>query len=218
MNDYSRCIDQWDSVFSAELAEVPANKILGIPALDNAIDWLCEGTESVLDFGCGNGSLLFSCSFRGVKKLIGIDLSHNGIQNALLRAEKMETGSFRFLKGSLEYLTELDTDSIDGILLFNILDNLYPHDAETLLTECTRILRHGGKALIKLNPYLRQEQIDAWGIKVIAGNLLDDGLLLWNNSTEEWQEILNKYFNVHHEEEIYYPEFDQTNRLFFATK
>jgi len=218
MNDYSRCIDQWNSIFSGESCVVSSTQKLGIPVLDEALDWLCDGTESVLDFGCGNGSLLFSCALRGMKRMIGIDLSRSGIQNALLRAEKMQAGLFLFLEGSLERLAELDSESIDGIILSNILDNLYPEDARALLAECFRILRCGGKTLIKLNPYLTQEQIEEWGIKTIAGNLLDDGILLWNNSTEEWRGILSSYFAIKRDAEVYYPEHDQTNRLFFAYK
>lgn len=58
------------------------------------------------------------------------------------------------------------------------------------------------------------EQIDEWGVKVIEGNLLDDGLVLWNNSTKEWDEILCTYFSIDRYLTIYYKEYDQYNRLY----
>ena len=66
----------------------------------------------------------------------------------------------------------------------NILDNLYPEDAETVLNEVNRLLRPGGKLMVKLNPFLAEEQITEWGIRKIREDLLDDGLILWNRSTE----------------------------------
>jgi len=53
---------------------------------------------------------------------------------------------------------------------------------------------------------------------VNEGNLLDDGLLLWNNTTEAWRKILERYFRIERYEEIYYPEHEQTNRLFLVGK
>jgi predicted SAM-dependent methyltransferase len=112
----------------------------------------------------------------------------------------------------------MDDDSVDAILLSNIVDNLYPDDALLLLNQCGWILRPEGKLLIKLNPHLSQQQIGDWDIRVIEGNLLDDGLLLWNNTTEAWREIFERYFRIAQFEEIYYPEYEQINRLFLLEK
>ncbi|MFL0253320.1 hypothetical protein ACJDT4_23210 [Clostridium neuense] len=45
------------------------------------------------------------------------------------------------------------------MVLSNIIDNLYPYDAEILMNEVERILKAKGKALVKLNPYITKEQI-----------------------------------------------------------
>lgn len=44
--------------------------------------------------------------------------------------------------------------------------------------------------------------------------MLDDGLYLWNQTAEEWRGLLENYFSVVEYKEIYYPEYDQYNRLF----
>ena len=78
---------------------------------------------------------------------------------------------------------------MDSAILSNIIDNLYPDDAISVLEEIKRILKKNGKLLVKLNPFISDEQIEEYGIKKISGNLLDDGMILWNNTNEEWEDI-----------------------------
>ncbi len=60
--DYQKCIAFWDEVFSKEDSGVPNAAASGNDVLDKAIEWLCNGTNRVLDFGCGNGVMLFLCA------------------------------------------------------------------------------------------------------------------------------------------------------------
>jgi arsenite methyltransferase len=218
MEDYKRCIDYWDMVFASEDYKIPVVGETGIGTLDLAMNWLCEDAIHVVDFGCGNGSLLFCCAYLGTKEHIGIDLSREAIYSATTRGNMMQIGKYLFQVGGVEAIDQIDDSSIDSIILSNILDNLYHEDAARLLQSCNRILRSGGKLLVKLNPYLNDQQISDWNIQVIHGNLLNDGLLLWNNTTVEWRRILEEYFTVYQEDIANYPEFDQTNRLFLLLK
>lgn len=219
MNEmYEKCKVFWDDVFSQEEPIAPTKLPSDPDEFDKALQWLCEGSESVLDFGCGNGVCLFFCALYGAKRLIGIDLSETAIKNAKTRALQMSTGAYQLLQGGVEQMQQVETDSIDAVLLSNILDNLYPEDAHTLLQEVCRVLRHGGKVFAKFNPYLTASQIRAWNIKVIEDNLLDDGLLLWNNTTEEWTALLSQAFSIVEQKDIYHAEHDQYSRLFLLTK
>ncbi|MGI6571569.1 MAG: hypothetical protein ACOX27_11180 [Caldicoprobacterales bacterium] len=83
-----------------------------------------------------------------------------------------------------------------------------------MLTEVKHILKIGGKVLVKLNPFLTDSKINEWNIRIIEINFSDDGLYLWNQSTEEWTKLLESYFRIVEYKEIYFPEFDQYNRLF----
>ncbi|MGI6150547.1 MAG: hypothetical protein ACOYIR_01140 [Christensenellales bacterium] len=83
-----------------------------------------------------------------------------------------------------------------------------------VLAVVKRILKTGGKVLIKLNPFLTDHEIKEWNIKIIENNFLDDGLYLWNQMTGEWTDLLKKYFSILEYKEIHYPEYDQYNRLF----
>ena len=116
----------------------------------------------------------------------------------------------------MEELETIADGTFDGVILSNIIDNLFPQDTIKVLTEVKRILKIGGKVLIKLNPFLTDAQIKEWNIKIIEMNFLDDGLYLWNQTTEEWTSLLENYFRILEYKEIYYPEYDQYNRLFLA--
>ncbi|OPJ57632.1 hypothetical protein [Clostridium oryzae] len=84
--------------------------------------------------------------------------------------------------------------------------------------EVERVLKYGGKVLVKLNPYITTEQIAEWNVKVIKDNLLDDGLILLNNTTDEWIKFFERKFEIKQYEEIYYPEYEQYNRMFCLIK
>lgn len=72
MSRYDKSIDAWNSIFSEESAAFPKTKMTGNPSFDKGLEWLTENASTVLDFGCGNGIVLFLCSLYGTKTHIGI--------------------------------------------------------------------------------------------------------------------------------------------------
>jgi len=214
--DYETVKAYWNNVFSSEGNGAPHGKSIGNETLDRALDWVCEGAERMLDFGCGNGVTLCLCANRGTKKHVGIDLSSEGIAAAIrLFRENPVYGEGEFMEGGVELLADLRTGSMDGAVLFNIADNLIPTDAAQLIKETARIVKIGGRVLVKLNPYLSPEQIGVWNIKTVEGDLLDDGLFLWNKDTSFWRSLLTPYYTMEEETDVYYEVYDQHNRLFF---
>lgn len=133
-----------------------------------------------------NGTLLFKCALRGTENHRGIDISKEAILVAKEIQIEGKTGNFDFTVGEVEALSTISDSSFDAIILSNVIDNLIPSDAIKVLSESKRILRKQGKILIKLNPYITEEQILEWDIKIIEDNFLDDGLFLWNQTSEEW--------------------------------
>lgn len=215
---YEKCITQWDEVFSRKVSDVPSKATSGNEQLDKGIQWLCEGTKKILDFGCGNGTMLLLCALHGTEYNVGIDLSEKAVEAGEKRAEHMNRGQFKFYKGGTGELKNIEGEAFDGAVLSNIIDNLYPEDAEIVIEETARVLRHGGKLLVKVNPYLNEKDIKENNIKVLKDNMLDDGLLLLNNTKEQWEELFKDKFEVSHYEEIFYPEYQQYNRMFWLTK
>lgn len=220
MLTYEKIIRYWNNVFKEDININSITKSTGNEDLDRALDWLCEDSNTMLDFGCGNGLLLFKCFLRGTKNHIGIDISIEGIKVAKKIQEQLQEqlreGNFDFIVGGVEELKKISSDFANGVVLSNIIDNLIPSDAIKALKEIKRILKVNGKVLLKLNPFLTDSQIKEWNIKVIEDNLLDDGLFLWNQTTKEWEKLLSHYFKIVNYKEIYYPEYDQYNRLFLV--
>lgn len=210
----------WDSIFKNESKDSIVFNDFEKKELQKATDFLCNNTESVLDFGCGNGSWLFKCFKRGTKHHIGIDLSEEAIALAsrLKTLVKSKDAKFEFYQGGISELEKIKNSSVDAVILSNIVDNLVPEDANQLIYHAHRILKLDGKIIIKLNPYLSQEQISEWNIGIIEGNLLDDGLYLWNQTTEEWRNLFSHYFIEAYYEDVYFEEHEQYNRLFCMKK
>lgn len=214
MDRYEKTNLQWNEILKNDNLSIPERKDSGNEDIDSSLAWLTENASSIIDFGCASGSMLFLCSHYGTTSHIGIDLSQQGIANARTRAKLMPDKQFSFICGGVDVLSPIESASMDAAILSNIIDNLYPDDAHSVLKEMKRILKPNGRLLVKVNSYLTPEQIKEYGITAIEGNLLDDGLLLWNNPTQEWDKILSAYFCIEHYQNIYYEEHDLYNRLY----
>lgn len=214
MNRYEKTNLQWNEILKNDNLTIPEGKDSGNEDMNNSLAWLTENASSIIDFGCASGSMLFLCSRYGTTSHIGIDLSPQGIANARTRAKQMPGQQFTFICGGVDALLSIESASMDAGILSNIIDNLYPDDAHSVLREMKRILKPNGKLLVKVNSYLTPAQIEEYGITPIEGNLLDDGLYLWNNPTEEWDKILSSYFCIKYYQNIYYEEHNQYNRLY----
>lgn len=55
MLTYDKNINYWNDVFSKFEAKQVTSKSVGHSDLDNALDWLCEDSNSILDFGWAMG-------------------------------------------------------------------------------------------------------------------------------------------------------------------
>lgn len=218
MDKYDECINQWNQIFKEDDVDFIPKRQTGNEKFDRGIEWVTKSAKTVLDFGCGNGSVLFSCSYYGTQKHIGLDLSHQAIKNAAARSKKVPQGEYEFLCGGIEALKNRESQSVDAVILSNIIDNLFPEDAIAVLEQIKRILKKEGRVLVKLNDYVPAAHREQLQLKEIQENVLDDGMLLWNNTTEQWNAILKKYFVVEHMEKIYYEAYKQYNRMYFLSK
>lgn len=216
--NYNNAIKAWDEIFAAKSTKLPTKTTTGIDEFDAGLEWLCKGSDRILDFGCGDGTLLFISALLGTQSHIGIDLSEKAIEKANIRKAKISHGSFDFIWGDVEKLKAIQDASLDAVILSNIIDNLYPQDAVLALQEVNRILKDNGKVLVKLNPFITEAQIKEWQIKIVEDNVLDDGFILLNKTDQEWKELLTQYFVIHDYTEIVFAAQKQTNRLFLLLK
>lgn len=75
MDRYKKTVSHWNKIFKNEEPHVPHNRETGNEDFDRSLSWLTDGADSVLDFGCASGTLLFLCHQYGTTNHIGIDLS-----------------------------------------------------------------------------------------------------------------------------------------------
>lgn len=90
------------------------------------------GGGSVLDLGCGDGTLLDSLKLRG-NNVEGLDISQEAAKKCEAKGHKAEL--FDFSDGNLPYAD----NSFDYVVMLDVLEHLY--DPDTLLAEAKRVSR-----------------------------------------------------------------------------
>ncbi len=221
MDTYNSTISFWDSIFGNVQPKYYDGENQIHKDLETAIKWLSNGSKSILDYGCGSGAMLFrGASYGNINKCLGIDISLNAVElgNATAKLNNLEN-VVDFICGGVETLKAIDDNSFDSIILSNIIDNIIKQDANIVINNAHRILKTNGKLLVKLNPYLTEEELKESGSKLIEDNLYidSDAIYLWNLNTTQWKEFLEELFIVEEYKEIYFEQFNQYNRLFLLT-
>lgn len=212
----------WDDIFEKEkLKDLSAP--FGIEKLDSCIDWLCANTGSIIDYGCGNASMLLRCAYLNVKKGLGIDISCQAVRTAVDYISKKDLSGFSVIQGSLEALKSIKDASFEGAILSNIIDNILPDDALCVLKNIYRILTHGGRVFVKLNDYMDKEKLKEsidFFEKEISDNffLEKSGLYFHNLSDEKFERWIMEYFKVVEKGRIEFKTFDCFNRFYLLQK
>lgn len=219
--NYLECSQKWNTIFNnikeydIDNIEYPDKKI------NVALNWLNEGTNSVIDFGCGYGKVLISCLKMGCNKVCGIDISDKAISianNVLIKSKYNQKFQCKFICGGINELKKIPSQSFDSAILFNILDSLYPNDSILLIKEIHRILKPNGKLLIKLNSYVQHNVlIDDWNYSCIDTNLYQgtEGLILYNINDTKIRQLISPYFRIYKYDYFNVEDLNISNRLFY---
>lgn len=207
----------WDKIFSKSGTVNPTTPIGNIQ-LEESIEWVSQESMKLLDFGCGSGRVLLRSSCFGVEHMYGVDISEKAISCAYKNVNKYELEEkATFEIGGLEKLKAIETSSYDGAILFNIIDNLFPVDAMTVLDEIRRVVKENGKVLVKFNPYIEKKLREEYEFIEVEEEFYKEttGLYLWNLTDEKIRDILQQYFDIEKEIIVEYPEHNQINRMFY---
>ncbi|HVO32430.1 MAG TPA: class I SAM-dependent methyltransferase [Elusimicrobiota bacterium] len=126
------------------IAELEALLLKGLPP---------DKKARILDFGCGDGLLLWVAQKLGYTELAGVDLS----EGMLMRARRRGlSAKFENMDG-LDYLRSKPDGAYDAIAAFDVFEHLTRPELLTTCREMFRTLSPGGRLLIKvpngLSPY-----------------------------------------------------------------
>ncbi|MGH7097634.1 MAG: class I SAM-dependent methyltransferase [Stellaceae bacterium] len=106
--------------------------------------------KDVLDFACGSGALALFMARSGARKVGGIDLNANGIETARYLARTQGVAA-DFRLASTTARIDFDDRSWDIVVCWSALEHIMEY--ESVIPEWKRILRPGGKVLIRWGPY-----------------------------------------------------------------
>ena len=218
---YKETEKYWDKVFKQEDLYDPFEK-LSYLEIEEAIQWLCKDSDFILDFGCGNGKVLNRCLNYKVKKVYGIDLSEQAINIAkkVVNNNQLQD-KCNYLYGGIDLLKKVNDNTYDGVILFNIIDNLKPNDAKFVLKEIYRILKSKGKIILKLNPYFNPNELEKDNnFKKIKKDFYKErsGLYFWNISNKQIKKIIASYYKICKYKEIEFKDYNMINRVYYLKK
>jgi arsenite methyltransferase len=189
----------WDEIFAKAPLTDP-DVPLPVEEIEAGLTWVCETGGSVLDFGCGSGRLPLRCMALGAERVDGIDLSGRAIDAARAAAERAGFGDrAHFTAGGAAVLAAFPDAAYKGVILSNILDNLLPDDARSVLEEVHRLLVPGGRLLVRLNPHFDAADFPAsQGYVEVEPDVYREpsGLLFWNLSDLEFEELVRGKFEI----------------------
>lgn len=210
--------DYWNKTFESTDPSPPEST--GSKELDEIIKTYRHPGQRILDFGCGNGKLLYLFAEGLDGTYHGVDLSPVATGKARTLFKDTIEADHAFHEGGAYFLRTMKSSYYDTILLFNILDNMEEEEGGLALREIHRLLSSGGVALVKLNPHLDEKKVADYGMRKVGSDLYleKNGIYLLNKSDAHWEEVLSDGFEIIKRATLHYPGHDQTNRLFILKK
>jgi arsenite methyltransferase len=218
---YNATRRHWNEVF-AGLALFDPKTPLADSDVESALQWVSMGAHSIIDFGCGNGRALLRSLVLGVEQGVGIDISDSAISLAKNTArESWLQGRAVFRRGDMSLLSRLSPASFDSGILFNIVDNLFPEDAILVLNEYRRLVKLGGKILLKLNDFVEPTVLETeYEAEQVTGRLYREktGLYFWDLDDGEARALLARPFALEEFSRVQLGESDHSNRMYYLRR
>lgn len=103
--------------------------------------------DRVVDLGCGWGTLSFALA-PAVREVVGVDFSTRAVELCQARlAQEGSPGSLRFLQADAGD-TGLEAEAWDLVVAADLVEHLWPEQAEGVYREAFRLLRPGGRFVV----------------------------------------------------------------------
>ena len=99
--------------------------------------------ETVLDLGCGWGTLCWSLANR-VQHITGLDFSETSIRLCNERLQGESYANVTFIQGDARG-TEMPSETYDLVIAADLFEHLYPNDSDKVTREVFRLLKSQGR-------------------------------------------------------------------------
>lgn len=214
----------WNDAYKEEKPEVLEDKDYKLPKeMESIFETFLEKCPIIVDFGCGAGEMLYVAAHsRKPQKLYGVE---NGANIVNFLDEMITLNHFEddieIIDGGLKALEQFKNNSVDGIIISNVLDVVTQDVADEIMKGLLRILKKGGFMMLKLNQYESKEKLDKDGRFVnFKDNLYSyQGVMrLRSCTTDEWRKWLSPYFKEEMYADVPYQAPNFFDRLFLLKK
>lgn len=106
---------------------------------------------SVLDVGCGRGEILLHCMKNGIE-VYGIDYAEVATRMSRDVVDSAETNVTAGVYRSDAKKLPFPSNYFDRVLLYDVVEHLYPWELNLALIDCARVLKPGGKLVMHTAP------------------------------------------------------------------
>jgi len=146
-------INNYDEFYESHVfAPMPNDKALNAHRIIPRISWALDVAKelrpkSVLDLGCleGYSALTIANHVSSVERIVGVDLSEDGIELANSRKTLVKASS-EFIKQSIEEYLEQCEEKFDMIVCFEVIEHVL--DPELLVKLIDKVKSEDGQVLI----------------------------------------------------------------------
>ncbi len=107
---------------------------------------------AVLDVGCGRGEILRQTSRLGARAF-GIDYAEAAVRlSQRIAAEVVDQGGEAGIYQASALFLPFEAETFDRVLMFDIVEHLYPAELAVALAEARRVLKQGGRIIVHTAP------------------------------------------------------------------
>ena len=215
--DYRRCVDHWNQVFAGRSPSLPRQIPGKCRAESGGWTGCVKSPGRLLIFGCSNGvpvAVLCPAEGKGAclhrprpPPLSPMPGSAFSGRAGAIHAAGGQCGG----PGPVGIGTRLTR-----FCSATFLDNLVSPGRSQLAYPVPAAASARRTDSDSAQPLAVPRSRSGTGASALEGNLLDDGLLLWNNTDAQWQALIGSVFCPCTVQELHYLDFDQTNRLILA--
>ena len=213
----------WNEAYKEEKPIVIKEEEYGLPKeMKKIFNTLLDNCDTLIDYGCGACELSLEAAHSGkVKKIYGIEKGENIVNfgNSMAKLNNLDN-ILTVEDGGIDALKRFADNSMDGIIISNVLDVVTKDVADDILKNLLRVLKKDGLIMLKLNQYVKPEDFAKRDMVNFSENLYSfEGVLrIRLCTTDEWR----KWFSPYLKEEMYadvpYQEENFFDRLFLLRK